>query len=273
MPDDALREVVAHYQAVEEDVRLGTGVFQLEFVRTKELILRHLPPAPTAIVDAGGGSGPYAFWLAELGYQVHLLDPVPKHIEQAKRRLTSGCAAPLAGVTLGDARELPFDDGSQGAVLLLGPLYHLTERNERLACLGEARRVLRTGGLVFAAAISRFASLLAALHEDLINRDDFVPIIERDLRDGQHRNDTGNPEYFTTAFFHRPSELTEEIVESGLKLLDLLPVEGPGWLASNFEQVWASEKQRQRLLALVRQVENKPELLGASAHLIAIAQK
>lgn len=271
-PDDVLRGVVEHYETVDENSRLGTGAFQLEFFRTQELILPRLPMAPAAIVDAGGGSGPYAFWLAELGYRVHLLDPVVKHIEQAKRR-ASGCVHPLAGITLGDARRLPFADESQDAVLLLGPLYHLTERKERLACLAEVRRVLRPRGLVFASAISRFASLLTVLREGWIDRDDFAPILERDLRDGQHRNHTGNPEYFTTAFFHRPSELAQETVESGLKLAGLFPVEGPGWLATNFDKVWASEKQRQRLLAHIRQIEDKPELLGASAHLLAVAQK
>ena len=272
MPANPLQDVVAHYQAVDEDARLRTGCFQLEFARTKELILRHLPPAPAVIVDAGGGSGPYAFWLAGLGYEVHLLDPVPKHIEQAKRTAEAGSPS-LASVALGDARQLHFGDGSVNAVLLLGPLYHLTERIERLACLREARRVLRWEGVVFAAAITRFASLFAALHEDLFDKAEFAPILERDLREGQHRNNTGNPFYFTTAYFHRPSELAEEVVESGLDLMDVLPIEGPGWLAKDFDRLWASDEQRERLMSCVRQVEKAEELLGVSAHLLAIAKK
>ncbi len=234
--------------------------------------MRHLPPAPAVIVDAGGGSGPYAFWLAGLGYEVHLLDPVPKHIEQATRISQSGRQS-LASVAVGDARKLHFGDGSVNAVLLLGPLYHLTEQTERLACLREARRVLKWEGVVFAAAISRFASLFAALHEELFGKSEFVPILERDLREGQHRNDTGNPLYFTTAYFHRPSELAEEIVESGLDLMEVLPIEGPGWLAKDFDRLWASDEQRERLVRYVREVEKEKELLGVSAHLLAIAKK
>jgi ubiquinone/menaquinone biosynthesis C-methylase UbiE len=273
MPDDPLPDVVAHYQAVEEDARLSSGVFQLEFARTKELILRYLPPPPAVVADVGGASGPYSFWLVAQGYKVHLVDPVPKHIEQANRACASQPDRRLVSIRLGDARRLEFPDESVDVVLLLGPLYHLTDRGNRLACLREARRVLRRDGVVFAAAISRFASLFAALQEELLGNPEFAPILERNLRDGQHRNDTGNPSYFTTAYFHRPFELAEEVVESGLGLMEVLPVEGPGWLAKNFDRLWASDEQRERLMWCVRQVEKAGELLGASAHLLAIAKK
>ena len=96
-------------------------------------------------------------------------------------------------------------------MLLLGPLYHLTERDDRLAAWREARRVLRPGGVVLAAAISRFASTLDGLRLGLFDDDAFAQIAERDLRDGQHRNPTGNPRYFTTTYFHRPEELRTEV--------------------------------------------------------------
>jgi SAM-dependent methyltransferase len=56
-----------------------------------------------------------------------------------------------------DARDLDLGDASVDAVLLLGPLYHLRRRADRVRALSEARRVVRPGGPVFAAAISRWA--------------------------------------------------------------------------------------------------------------------
>src|ERR1035438_1667733 len=147
--DDVIREIIRHYGDAEESSRLRTGWFQLEQARTQELILRHLPPSPATIVDAGGGAGAYACWLAARGHQVHLIDPVPKHVDQA---LAASALQPehvLAAATVGDARHLPQVDNSVDAVLLLGPLYHLVDRQDRLACLCEARRVLRPGGLVW----------------------------------------------------------------------------------------------------------------------------
>jgi ubiquinone/menaquinone biosynthesis C-methylase UbiE len=270
---DSPSKIVRHYSEVDESSRLRTGFFQLEHARTQELILRHLPPAPATIVDAGGGAGAYACWLAQRGYQVHLTDPVPKHVEQARAASASQPQHPLASAEVGDARRLAYDDNSADAVLLLGPLYHLVERDDRLACLREAHRVLRPGGLVWGAGISRFASLLDSLSSGFFDDPTFSPILARDLEDGQHRNPTGNPIYFTDCFFHRPGELSRDFLAAGFEVLAVVAIEGPGWLARDFDRLWSDPAQRERLLAAVRKVEREPSVLGASAHIMAIGRK
>jgi len=271
--DDSIREVARHYDGADEASRLRTGWCPLEQVRTQELILRHLPPAPATIIDAGGGAGVYACWLAARGYQVHLIDLVPKHIEQARAASARQPGHPLASAEVGDARHLPHRDASADAVLLLGPLYHLVEREDRLACLREAHRVLRPGGLVWGAAISRFASLFDSLSSGFFADPAFAPILARDLEDGQHRNTTNNPVYFTDAFFHRPGELSRDLLAAGFQVLEVVAIEGPGWLARNFDRLWNDPVQRERLLAAVRKVEREPSVLGASSHIMAIGQK
>jgi SAM-dependent methyltransferase len=158
------------------------------------------------------------------------------------------------------------------AILLLGPLYHLTERADRVRALRETRRVLRPGGLLFGAAVGRYASLLSGVAEDLLRDPDFAAIIERDLREGQHRNPTGK-DYFTTAFFHRPEELTSEVLLAGLYLVDLLGVEGPAWLLPDLERRWADPEERERLLQAARAVEREPTLLGLHPHLLVVARR
>lgn len=273
MSKDSAHQIVSYYTAGNEDSRLRTGWFQLEQARTRELILRHLPPAPATIIDAGGGSGPYACWLAAQGYTVHLIDPVLKHIEQAREASAAQPQFPLASAEVGDARLLSHADSSADAVLLLGPLYHLVEKEDRLACLREAHRVLRPGGLLWAAAISRFASLFDSFSAGFFDDPAFAPILARDLEDGQHRNPTDNPIYFTDAYFHKPGELSRELLAARFQVVKLAAIEGPGWIARDFDRLWNDPAQRERLLEIVRKVESEPSILGSTSHLMAIGRK
>jgi len=273
MADNSAAEIIRHYTEADEASRLRTGWFQLEQARTRELILRHFPPAPARVIDVGGGAGAYACWLAFLGYEVHLIDPVPRHVEQARGASEAQPQHPLASATLGDARKVEQADQSADALLMLGPLYHLTERSDRLLALREARRVTRTGAPIFVAAISRFSALLDSLSGGFFDQPEFAAILDRGLAEGQHRNPTDNVLYFTDAVFHRPDELAAEVQESGLELVDVLPIEGPGWLARDFNRLWSDSRQRERLLAVLRKIEQEPSLIGASSHLLAIGRK
>jgi ubiquinone/menaquinone biosynthesis C-methylase UbiE len=267
------QRIVQYYNDAEEATRLASGWFQLEQERTRELIVRHLPPPPLTIVDAGGGAGVYACWLAARGYKVHLIDPVPKHVEQARAASSRQPEHPLASVEVGDARHLPHADHSVDAILLLGPLYHLVEREDRLACLREARRILHPGGLAWGAAISHFASLFDSITHGFFDDPAFAPIVERDLEDGRHRNPTSNSIYFTDAYLHRPGELSRDFLAAGFQIVELVGIEGPGWLAIDFDRLWKDPVQRERLLAAVRKVEREPSILGATSHIMAIGRK
>ena len=201
-------EILAFYRQTQETGRLAANAKgQLEFVRTQEIITRYLPAPPAIVLDIGGGSGPYACWLAKAGYEVHLVDPVDLHVEQAKEASDQQPDHPIASVSLGDARELRFSSKSADALLLLGPLYHLIDKNERLVALGEAYRVLRTGGVMIAAGISRFASLLDSFSEDRLGNPVHRNIVQSDLETGYHRNLTDDLKYFTDAYLHRPEVL------------------------------------------------------------------
>jgi SAM-dependent methyltransferase len=106
-----------------------------------ELLERLLPAPPAQVLDVGGGPGTYAAPLARRGYRVHVVDPVPLHVEQARQAAGADPAASFTAA-LGDARQLAEAGESQDAVLLFGPLYHLTGTAHRQRALAEARRVL-----------------------------------------------------------------------------------------------------------------------------------
>lgn len=227
-------QIRAFYEKYDEASRLASGMFQLEFARTQEILQRYLPAPPAKILDIGGGPGIYSCWLAQLGYEVHLLDPVSSHLEHAKSLSAKQPWHPIAEFILGESRRLDFADQSADVVLMFGPLYHLHERQDRLMALKEAHRVLRPGGQLFAAVISRFASALDGLFQGALDDPEFVQIVAQDLVDGKHRNPTNNIFYFTDAYFHRVEELEEEFVEAGFQYEKTLAIEGPGgWLQNN----------------------------------------
>jgi ubiquinone/menaquinone biosynthesis C-methylase UbiE len=260
------QEIRQHYSERYDEARrlLDDPLGQLELARTQEIILRSLPPPPARILDVGGGPGVYAEWLTGLGYEVHLIDPVVDHVQAAEAR-------GIASSWIGEARSLPHPDNSQDAVLLLGPLYHLTEFADRITALREARRVTRSRGPIFAAAISRFAPAIDSLDSGFIDDPDFLEILENDIRYGQHRNPTETPMYFTTAYMHRPRDLEREFIEARLRDVAVFAVEGIAWAAADLEDRMSNPEQREALMKILRSLEREESLLGASPHLLAVA--
>ncbi|MCB9742124.1 MAG: class I SAM-dependent methyltransferase [Alphaproteobacteria bacterium] len=258
--------VLRHYERIDEAGRLTRPVGALEWARTWAVLERHLPPTPARVLDIGGGPGRYAQELTRRGHEVHLLDLSAKHVAQA----LAG-EHPPASARVGDARRLPFPDDHADLTLLLGPLYHLLHAAERAQAWSEAARVTRPGGLVIAAAISRYASALDGLLREV---DDpvFEGIVDEDLRSGQHRDPSESERYFTDAFFHDPDALAQEMADAGLRPEGVLAVEGPGGLLPDLHARLADPRRRALLLGSLARLESIPAVRGTSFHLLALGR-
>jgi SAM-dependent methyltransferase len=264
MDDRALQ---AYYARDEERDRLARGAGRVEFRRTVEILQRTLPSPGAVIADIGGGPGRYTDWLIEAGYRVVHRDLVRHHVDQVRDRYGDGVDS-----AVGDARALDLADASVDAVLLLGPLYHLTDRDDRVQALREARRVVRAGGAVYAAAISRWAPrldgmLVQHVHVTYPLMSEYIDEMER----------TGVMRPFHDASFngyaHRPDELRAEIVASQLDPESLVSVEGVAFALSDVDGRMDDEHERLLLLQVLRELESVPELLGVSPHLLATARR
>jgi ubiquinone/menaquinone biosynthesis C-methylase UbiE len=271
--DSRIGKVVAYYSEYDERNRLSDAGGQFEFIRTQKIIKRHLKQPPAVVLDVGGAAGRYSCWLAQEGYEVHLIDPVPLHVQQAQAASDAQPATPIASCRMGDARQLEFDEAQADAVLLLGPLYHLVESQDRNRSLSEAYRVLKRGGHLFAGAITRFASTVDGLKSGYFQDPVFREILNRDLETGQHRNPTDNAAYFVDAFFHHPDELKAEVAEAGFELVGLFAVEGISYMMEGFDKHWRDESYREFLLEITSKIEVEESLIGASPHILCVGVK
>ena len=259
-----------HYDtAYDEDTRLRSGLGRLELARVQEIVRRHLPPA-ARVLDVGGATGVHAEWLLDDGHTVHLVDLLPGHVARADASLG---AHERFTASVGDARALPQPDASVDAVLLLGPLYHLTDRADRLTTWREALRVVVPGGVVVAMAINRFASLFDGLAQSYLFDPAFRAMVAQDLATGVHENPTDDPRWFTTAYFHRPEELPAEATEAGLDVRETVGVEGLAHWIKPLASALDDEDRREVVLDAARVIEAEPSLLGLSSHLLTVATR
>jgi len=274
MAERSKRSIEQYYAEFPEHDRLNSETGQLEFERTRIIVQRFLPTPPAIVADVGGGTGPYSFWLASLGYEIHLIEPSIRLVEICREQMQA--SAPRAKpqtLKLGDARSLWLADACCDAVLMFGPLYHLTERDDRLRALRESHRILKPGGHVFAATITRVASFIDALCHGSLNDISFQSIVEADIETGQHRNSTDNILYFTDAYFHRRAEIRSEMEEAGFTVVAQLPIEGLAILARDFDSLWNDSHKISSLLELLARTEGIEEVNGASAHHISVGRK
>jgi SAM-dependent methyltransferase len=264
------RELHQHYEKGGERDRLDDRVGQVEYARTIEVVRRHLPSPPAVVADVGGGPGRYALWLGGEGYEVVHRDVVPLHVSQLDADARS--QALTISTAVGDARSLDLDDMSVDAVLLLGPLYHLTSRADRVQALREANRVVKPGGPVFAAAVSRWA---LRLQGELVARlGDAVPAIQ-DHVDRVERTgvlDTLFPGSFS-GYCHRPGQLRAELRAAGLRVVDVVSLEGLAFALGDLEERMSRPESRALVLDAARAIERVPELLGIGPHLLATARR
>lgn len=259
------------YNAAAEDKRLTYGLGPLEFERNQELIGRFLPPGPCIALDVGGGPGVYSDWLAGLGHEVYLIDPVEKHIRQAKKLAAK--SARKFEAALGEARNLDFKNDFADVVIEHGPLYHLQRGEHRIRALKEAYRVLKPGGVMLGFAINHSISTLTGLFNGMIHDKQFYSMCLDELKTGRHDPPAPWPGILPEAYFHKPTELLDETTEAGFTDLKLFAVEGMIWLDAKYFETRADDSKKERMMALLRETEQSPELLALSPHLMISGRK
>lgn len=255
--DERAKTVIDYYNNYNEKDRLKSTYGKLEFAHMTELLMRYFPKIPAKICDIGGAAGEYAFYFAKLGYDAHLLDIVPRHIDQAKERAIVENCVDLVNFIVGDALTLPYDDNSFDAIFLSGPLYHLPERTDRIKALSEAKRVLKPNGIMTAYAIGRYATMFYGISNGLVYDNDFMEKLKNEIYTGYRYKYADGA--LDNAYFHLSNELRQEVEDAGLNFTALHGVIGAGWMTPDFDKAWEIEERRNSILDIARLSEGIPD--------------
>jgi ubiquinone/menaquinone biosynthesis C-methylase UbiE len=265
------KELEDFYNKASEETRLEKGMGIFEFERIKELIEQHISKHNSIIIDIGGGTGKYSEWLAKNGHTVHLVEPVLKHIKLAENRAKK-LKKPFT-ITIGEAKKLPFKNDSADLVILHGPLYHLQKREDRIAAIIEAKRVLKKGGIILGFAINATASTVVGLMNGMLHANSFFEMCKEELTTGTHNAPKDFPFLLADAFYHKPEGLKTEFLEQNLNFINLFAVEGMIWLDNEYFANMIDKKKSKTLKALQKLTENDEYLLPFSPHMMIAVRK
>lgn len=268
-------EVKEFYNLLKEKGRLENGLGKIEFYRTKETLSGLIPQKKQVIYDIGGGIGMYSAWLAEQGHEVHMFELAPAAVEYANCNQTEN-ARFIAEEA--DARNIGRPDDSADVVLLMGPLYHLIDADDRLKVLREAHRVLKKGGILVAVAITKYCNAIWSIDTygiegNYLEEHVFHNMVESELGKGIHYQPPEYPEFFIKAFFHSPELLKKEVEDVGFVETYQNAIESCIWLMPDLDKNWEIPELRSNILKIIHQIEKDPNVMGISPHFMVIGKK
>ncbi len=261
---DNSEKIQRYYEGYDEWTRLERH--QTEFAITKRYLDRYVP-AGARVLDAGGGPGRYALYLASRGHRVVLLDLVEKHIALAREKAVEA-GVQLERTLCGDALKLSsYALGTFDTILLMGPLYHLTKAEDRTTALQQSLSLLRPGGVLIASFISVYAPLLDLLKnypEQLTDAGEVLRYF--------HNGENNAQEGFTSAYFTTPEEAQALMARAGLTPLAFAGVEGLPCIREQQMQELPGPIFQQ-YLDIVEQLAGDPHTFGSCEHYLAVGRR
>ncbi|GIP37958.1 hypothetical protein J31TS4_12380 [Paenibacillus sp. J31TS4] len=267
--------IVRYYSSFDEWGRLDRE--PLEFRVNWHMIRKHLPPEGR-VLDNGAGPGKYAIELARLGYRVTLSDLTPRLVRQAEEKAAElGLSDRFEAFLTLDARQLAgLDDGMFDAALMLGPFYHLQTEEDRSAAAAELNRVVKPGGVVFAAFMPRSRFTLTSIQTPRHWKPhDTMDAIEAFRASG--RFDHADEGRFTGAYYFQVGDVVPFMEAHGFETLGLIGSSAgtAGQMSPEQWQYWRErgEEEWNRLHAMLYEMAADPALLGLSSHLLYIGRK
>lgn len=262
---EANQYLIDFYNHYDEDSRLAPKHGTVEFLTTMRYIEKYLKPGDH-VLEIGAGTGRYSHALARRGYSVDAVELIEHNIEVFQKNTS---AVENISVVQGNALDLSaFSDDKYDITLLLGPLYHLYAERDQRQAIGEAIRVTKKGGIIFAAYVISDGCLL----DDGFQRNNFsvAEYVKSGLLD-----------FETFAAKSEPKDLFELVRKEDIdKLMSAFPVTRLHYVATDGcalfmrEAVDAMDGETFQLYLQYHFATcEREDLLGVTSHAVDIFQK
>ncbi len=278
-----------YYSKFDEKNRLqNDNSGKLEFLMTMGILEKNLPhPAEMAaadgasaksdgeisILDLGGGAGAYSFPLAKKGYKVTLADLSETLLSQAKKQKEEDKVQNLVSCDQVNATDLSrYKDNSFDVVLLFGPLYHLTEKNEREKCIKEIRRVLKTGGKVFASFIPHLSGSIALVQRFCWSPDQVdINTLEECFNSGKFKNLSDNG--FQEGYYPTSEEIENLFAANGFEKQLLRSIRGFGYEKEDVIYKFENTPDFDKIIGLINDTAADKSIVEMCGHAMYIGVK
>lgn len=268
-----MSKIISYYNQFDEWGRLERE--PIEFQVNWHFIKKYLPETGY-ILDNGAGPGKYSMELAKDGYRVTLTDLTPKLVEIAKRKAQDfQLEGQFDGFYTADARELNMlNDEQFDASLMLGPMYHLQEENDRIMAVQELNRVTKKNGLVFVAFMPRIRHVFTSLlSPNNWKPNDNMDTIQQFSQSGCfNHSDEGR---FTGAYYFNIEDINPFMETQGFETLELIGSNVGAILNNDNWNYWRDkgEAEVEKIINLIKEKATDPYILGNSSHLLYIGKK
>lgn len=242
----------------------------IEFEITMRFLREHLP-SEGHILEVGCAAGRYTVQLAKLGYRVTAVDLSRTLIELLRADITDKPLSAAIDTFVGDARDLHFlSDINFDAVLLMGPLYHLIDRRDRLAAIQQTVSRMRTGAPFLSAHISRVGMLghIATTQPSWIEKSEAVESV---MRDGHDPSGLPSDGVFR-GYYAMPEEIRALHETAGL---DTVAIASQDPAAGFVDRVLGAmtADQRSKWIDMLYRISTEPSYVSNSAHILYVGRK
>ena len=273
-------KVKNYYKHFDEKNRLrNDNSGKLEFLMTMRILEKNFPmlgagvASEVSVLDLGGGAGVYSFPLAKKGYKVTLADLSETLLAQAKNQKEEDKVENLIACDQVNATDLScYKDNSFDVVLLFGPLYHLTEKDEREKCVSEIRRVLKTGGKVFASFIPHLSGSIALVQRFCWSPDQVdINTLEECFNSGKFKNLSSNG--FQEGYYPASEEIEKLFAVNGFEKQLLRSIRGFGYEKEDVIFKFKNKNVFSKILELIDSTAGDKSIIEMCGHAMYIGVK